>query len=150
MNLTDVYSVDIGRRKKKRVGRGPGSGHGKTSTRGHKGQKARKGYTMRPTFEGGQTPLFRRLPKRGFSNVRFARKFTIINVGDLEELDKSIKEVSAQTLLENGLLDSVGDNGLKILGDGELTRALTVKASKFSASAVQKIEAAGGKVEVID
>ncbi len=150
MNLTDVYAVDIGRRKKKRVGRGPGSGHGKTSTRGHKGQKARKGYTMRATFEGGQTPLFRRLPKRGFSNVRFAKQYTIINVGDLQDVDNSITEISAEMLLENGLLDRVGPNGLKILGDGELTRALTVRASKFSAKAVEKIEAVGGKVEVIN
>jgi large subunit ribosomal protein L15 len=149
MNLTDVYSIDIGRKKKKRIGRGPGSGHGKTSTRGHKGQKARKGYTMRSTFEGGQTPLFRRLPKRGFSNVHFTKKYTILNVGDFEELDKSITEISAEILIENGLLDRVAHNGLKILGDGELTRALTVKASKFSASAVQKIESVGGKVEVI-
>jgi len=150
MNLTDVYAVDIGRRKKKRVGRGPGSGHGKTSTRGHKGQKARKGYTMRATFEGGQTPLFRRLPKRGFSNGRWAKQYTMINVGDLQDVDNSITEISAEMLLENGLLDRVGPNGLKILGDGELTRALTVRASKFSAKAVEKIEAVGGKVEVIN
>ena len=134
MNLTDVYAVDIGRKKAKRVGRGPGSGHGKTSGQGEKGQKARKGYSMRPTFEGGQTPMFRRLPKRGFSNVQFAKNFTIINVGDFEDLDKSITEVS----------------GLKVLGDGELTRPLTVKADKFSAKAIEKIQAAGGKVEVID
>ena len=95
MNLTDVYAVNIGRRKKKRVGRGPGSGHGKTSTQGHKGQKARKGYAMRETFEGGQTPLFRRLPKRGFSNVQFVKKYTIVNVGELQDLDKSITEISA-------------------------------------------------------
>jgi large subunit ribosomal protein L15 len=150
MNLTEVYSVDIGRRKKKRVGRGPGSGHGKTSTRGHKGQRARKGYTMRPTFEGGQTPMFRRLPKRGFSNVLFAKRYTVINVGDLEELDKGITEVSAEMLVEKGLLRKVASCGLKILGDGELTRALTVKAGKFSAKAVEKIQAAGGKVEVTD
>jgi large subunit ribosomal protein L15 len=149
MNLTDVYAVDIGRKKAKRVGRGPGSGHGKTSGQGEKGQKARKGYSMRPTFEGGQTPLFRRLPKRGFSNVQFAKNFTIINVGDLEDLDKSITEVSAEILLENGLLRKVASNGLKVLGDGELTRALTVKAAKFSAKAIEKIQAAGGKVEVI-
>jgi large subunit ribosomal protein L15 len=150
MNLTDVYAVSIGRRKKKRVGRGPGSGHGKTSTQGHKGQKARKGYSMRSTFEGGQTPLFRRLPKRGFSNVQFVKKYTIINVGELQDLDKSIKEISAQTLIENGLLRKVAPNGLKILGDGELTRPLTVKAGKFSAKAVEKIQAAGGTVEVTD
>lgn len=150
MNLTDVYAVNIGRRKKKRVGRGPGSGHGKTSTQGHKGQKARKGYSMRATFEGGQTPLFRRLPKRGFSNVQFVKNYTIINVGEFQDLDKSITEISVQTLLENGLLRKVAPNGLKILGDGELTRPLTVKAGKFSAKAVEKIQAAGGTVEVTD
>ena len=150
MNLTDVYSVNLGRKKKKRVGRGPGSGHGKTATRGHKGQKARKGYTMRPSFEGGQTPFFRRLPKRGFTNAPFTKEYTVINVGDFEDLDKSITEVSAETLVAGGLLGKVAADGLKILGDGELTRALTVKARKFSAKAVEKIQAAGGKVEVTD
>lgn len=149
MNLTDVYSVDIGRKKKKRVGRGPGSGHGKTSTRGHKGQKARKGYAMRATFEGGQTPLFRRLPKRGFSNVNFATRYTVINVRDLQDIDSSISEISPETLLQNGLLRKIAPGGLKVLGDGELTRALTVKAAKFSTKAVEKIQAAGGKVEVL-
>ena len=149
MNLTDVYRVDIGRRKPKRVGRGHGSGHGKTSGRGHKGQKARKGYSMRLTFEGGQTPLFRHLPKRGFSNVNFAKRYTIVNVGDLNRLDESIREVTAEVLVEKGLLRKVARDGLKVLGDGELTRALTVKASKFTRKAVQKIEAAGGKVEVV-
>lgn len=150
MNLTDVYAVDIGRKRRKRVGRGPGSGHGKTSTRGHKGQRSRRGYSMRTTFEGGQTPLFRRLPKRGFSNVNFARRYTIVNVGDLNDLDESITEISGEILVERRLLRKLDRDGLKILGNGELTRALTVKASKFSAKAVEKIEAAGGKVEVIE
>ena len=150
MNLTDIYAVDIGRKKKKRVGRGPGSGHGKTSTRGHKGQKARKGYSMRATFEGGQTPLFRHLPKRGFSNVRFSKKYTIVNVGDLNDVEPDMTEISAETLLEKGLLRKVAQNGLKLLGDGELTRALIVKAARFSGKAREKIEAAGGSVEVLE
>lgn len=150
MNLTDIYAVDIGRKKKKRIGRGPGSGHGKTATRGHKGQKARKGYTMRGTFEGGQTPLFRHLPKRGFSNVHFTKRYTIVNVSDLNQLDDSVTEVSAEILLEKKLLRKVARDGLKVLGDGQLDRALTVKASKFSNAAKTKIEAAGGKVEVVD
>lgn len=147
MNLTDIYAVDIGRKRRKRVGRGPGSGHGKTSTRGHKGQRARKGYSMRITFEGGQTPFFRRLPKRGFSNADFRTRYTIINVGDLAELE-GVTEVSGAMLLEKGLLRKMESGGLKVLGDGELGRALTVKAAKFSKKAVAKIEAAGGKVEV--
>ena len=150
MNLTDIYAVDIGRKKKKRVGRGPGSGHGKTSTRGHKGQKSRKGYSMRATFEGGQTPLFRHLPKRGFSNVIFAKNYTIVNVGDLNELEPDMTEISAEILMEKGLLRKVAKNGLKVLGDGELTRTLTVKAAKFSGKAKEKIEAAGGTVEVLE
>jgi large subunit ribosomal protein L15 len=150
MNLTEVYAIQSGKKKKKRIGRGPGSGHGKTATRGHKGQKARKGYTMRETFEGGQTPLFRRLPKRGFSNVQFTKVYSIINVGDLQDIDQSITEISIESLVENGLLRKTAPNGLKVLADGELTRALTVKARKFSAKAVEKIQAAGGKVEVID
>ena len=147
MNLTDIYAVDIGRKRRKRVGRGPGSGHGKTSTRGHKGQRARKGYSMRITFEGGQTPFFRRLPKRGFSNANFRTHYTIINVGDLAELE-GVTEVSGPMLLEKGLLRKLESGGLKVLGDGELGRALTVKAAKFSKKAAAKIEAAGGKAEV--
>ena len=149
MNLNDVHRGIKKNKARRRIGRGPGSGHGKTSTRGHKGQKSRRGYSMRTTFEGGQTPLFRHLPKRGFSNVNFARKYTIVNVGDLNELDESITEVSGEILVERRLLRKLDRDGLKILGNGELTRALTVKASKFSAKAVEKIEAAGGKVEVI-
>ena len=144
MNLTDIYGVDIGRKRRKRVGRGVGSGHGKTSTRGHKGQKSRTGYSQRPTFEGGQTPFFRRLPKRGFSNVNFARKHTIINVGDLDRLE-GLTEISEQTLLERRVIRKVSPNGLKVLGGGELKRTLMVKARAFSAKAVEKIEAAGGK-----
>ena len=122
------------KRKKKRVGRGSGSGWGKTAGRGHKGQKSRSGGTKGPRFEGGQTPLYRRLPKRGFSNYPFKKTYQVINVGDLERFDQ---EVSKETLGIKGLL--------KVLGFGEINKALTVKADKFSKSAQKKIEAAGGK-----
>ncbi|KPJ57947.1 MAG: 50S ribosomal protein L15 [Planctomycetes bacterium DG_58] len=146
MNLSDVCAVKLKRKRRKRIGRGRGSGHGKTATRGHKGQKARKGYSMRTSFEGGQTPLFKRFPKRGFSNVNFATRYSIINVGDLNELT-DLDQIAPEVLLEKRIIRKLEKGGLKVLGDGEVTRALTVKAHKFSKSAVQKIEAAGGKVE---
>ena len=121
-------------KSKKRVGRGTGSGHGKTCCRGHKGQKSRSGGTKGLRFEGGQTPLYRRLPKHGFSNDPFRREYAVINVADLNAFDG---EVSKETLKITGLL--------KILGGGEIKKALTVKADKFSESAKKKIEAAGGK-----
>jgi large subunit ribosomal protein L15 len=148
MNLTDINKVDLGNKSRKRVGRGRGSGHGKRSTRGDKGQKARKGYSMRAVFEGGQTPMFKRFPKHGFSNAEFARRFSVVNVGDLNEI-ADLAVVTSETLLEKGVLRKIEKSGLKVLGDGEVTRAMTVKANKFSKSAVQKIEAAGGKVEVL-
>ena len=148
MNLTDINKIDKGNKKRKRVGRGVGSGHGKRSTRGDKGQKARKGFSMRGVFEGGQTPMFKRFPKFGFSNENFEKRFTVINVGDLNEL-ADMAEITPTALIEKGTLRKLEKDGLKVLGDGEVTRAMTVKASKFSKSAVQKIEAAGGKVEVI-
>jgi large subunit ribosomal protein L15 len=103
---------------------------------------------MRAVFEGGQTPMFKRFPKRGFSNVNFAVRYTVINIGDLNELTE-LTEVSAEVLVEKGIVRKMEKYGLKVLGDGEITRAITVKANKFSKSAVQKIEAAGGKAEVI-
>jgi len=148
MNLSDVYAVKLGQKRRKRVGRGRGSGHGKTSTRGHKGQKARKGYSMRTSFEGGQTPMFKRFPKHGFSNVVFARRYTVINVGDLNEMTE-LTEVSPEILREKRIVRKLENGGLKVLGDGEVTRPLTVKAHRFSKSAVAKIEAAGGKAEVL-
>jgi large subunit ribosomal protein L15 len=148
MNLTDVYGVKLDRKKRKRVGRGRGSGMGKTSTRGHKGQKARKGYSMRASFEGGQTPMFKRFPKRGFSNVNFATRFSVINVGDLDEL-KDLDVITPEVLIEKKVIKKLEKGGLKVLGDGEVTRAIAVKAQKFSKSAVEKLEAAGGKAEVI-
>ncbi len=148
MNLTDINKVDLGHKQRKRVGRGRGSGHGKRSTRGDKGQKARKGYSMRAVFEGGQTPMFKRFPKRGFSNADFERRFSVINVGDLNEMT-DLSEITPTALMEKGILKKLESEGLKVLGDGEVTRAMTVKANKFSKSAVQKIEAAGGKIEVL-
>ncbi|OGO87619.1 MAG: 50S ribosomal protein L15 [Clostridiales bacterium GWF2_36_10] len=129
-----------------RKGRGIGSGNGKTGGRGHKGQKARSGGGVRPGFEGGQIPLYRKLPKRGFTN-HFAKKYTIINIADLDTFDAG-SVIDLQTLLENGMIKNQFD-GLKVLGNGEITKAFTVKAAIFSASAKEKIEAVGGKAEVV-
>jgi len=135
-------------RSKKRVGRGPGSGMGKTSTRGHKGQKARKGGGTRPGFEGGQTPLYRRLPKRGFKNSRFEKLYSEINLFMLNKFeDNSV--VNIEELLKRGLVNSDKDL-VKILGNGKLEKKLEVHANKFSKSAAEKITAAGGKIVEID
>ena len=128
-----------------RRGRGHGSGNGKTAGKGHKGQKARSG-APRPGFEGGQMPLYRRIPKRGFTNI-WAKEYSIINVEDLNRFEVGT-EVTQELLKQAGMLKQVKD-GIKVLGQGNLTVALTVKADKFSKSAVEKIEAAGGKAEVI-
>lgn len=132
-----------------RKGRGAGSGNGKTAGRGHKGQNARSGGGVRPGFEGGQMPLYRRMPKRGFNNKRFAPQYIEVNVVDLEKFDNGA-EVSAEILRDSGIisLPKVND-GIKILGNGELTKKLTVKATKFTASAKEKIEKAGGTVEEV-
>ncbi len=134
--------------RRKRVGRGPGSGHGKTSCRGHKGQKARSGGGVPAWFEGGQTPIHRRLPKRGFKNPN-PKEYAEINVKTLERYFNDGDVVTPEVLLERRIVRKLGKDGLKVLGDGELTKALTVKAHAFSSSAVKKIEAAGGKVEVL-
>ena len=131
-----------------RKGRGVGSGNGKTAGRGHKGQNARTGGGVRPGFEGGQIPLFRRLPKRGFTNSLFKKEYAIINLETLDKLFNDGDAVSMETLLEKGVIRKEL-NGLKVLGRGEITKKLTVKAAIFSASAKEKIEAAGGKAEVI-
>lgn len=144
MRLNDVKQADLSRKRKKRVGRGPGSGHGKTSGRGQKGAGARTGSGGKSHFEGGGTPLSRRFPKRGFKNP-FGTRYTVINVGDLEERFESGAVVTVERLLETRLISKVGD-GVKVLGDGELTKPLTVQAHKFSRSAVEKIQAAGGSV----
>lgn len=130
----------------KRKGRGPGSGLGKTAGRGHKGQKARSGGGVRPGFEGGQMPLIRRIPKRGFTNI-FAKVYSIVNVKDLEVFEDGTV-VTPELLKEKGIISKLND-GVKILGDGELSKSLTVKAHKFSKAAQEKIEAVGGKAEVI-
>lgn len=147
MNLTDALKVNLPGKRRKRIGRGRGSGHGKTSCRGSKGQRSRSGGKPRLQFEGGQTPLFRRLPKRGFTNI-FKKHYALVNVGDLQRLPEDHEVVDVELLKAARLIKKLED-GLKVLGDGELTRALTVRAHKFSAQAKQKIEGAGGKVEVI-
>lgn len=146
MNLHDLKPAVGARKKEVRVGRGTGSGRGKTSCRGHKGQKARSGGGVRPGFEGGQMPIYRRLPKRGFKNI-WANVYAEVNVETLNRFDDGA-EVDAVALIESGILKNVHD-GIRILGNGELTKKLTVKAQGFTKSAVQKIEAAGGKAEVI-
>jgi large subunit ribosomal protein L15 len=147
MNITDVHKIGIKRKKRWRVGRGESSGSGKTSGRGHKGQKARSGVSFRPYFEGGQMPLVRRLPKRGFSNARFKKLYNIANVGSFDIFQDG-DVVDINKLKESGLVKKELD-GLKILGDGELHKRLIVKAHKFSNSAKEKIEKAGGTIEII-
>ena len=137
-------SVKAGFRK----GRGPGSGNGKTAGKGHKGQNARSGGGVRPGFEGGQLPLYRKLPKRGFKNFRFATKYVIVNVGTLNDNFNDGDVVDCAALLAKGIINKVFD-GVKVLGEGEIAKKLTVKAAIFSASAKEKIEAVGGKTEVV-
>ena len=129
-----------------RKGRGVGSGNGKTAGRGHKGQNARTGGGVRPGFEGGQMPIYRRLPKRGFTNI-FAKKYTSINVEDLNKFDNGT-EITAEVLKENGVIKKIND-GIVVLGRGDLNKKVTIKAKRFSKSAEEKISAAGGKAEVI-
>ena len=147
MKLHELRPSEGAFKTSKRLGRGTGSGLGKTSGKGHKGQNARSGGGVRPGFEGGQLPLFRRLPKRGFSNAMFKVEYSTINVSDLEKFEDGAV-VTPELLKEMGILKKQLA-GVKVLGNGNLTKKLTVKASKFSASAVEKIEAIGGKAEVI-
>ncbi len=146
MRLEELKPSQGARKKAKRVGRGPGSGSGKTASKGHKGQKARSGGVKGPGFEGGQMPLQRRLPKRGFTNI-FRKEYAVVNVGDLARVGGS-GPVTPEVLLEKGLVSDLKD-GIKILGTGEIKTGLTVRAHKFSKSAADKIQAAGGKAEVI-
>lgn len=148
MKLHDIAPAPNSTKSQKRLGRGIGSGLGKTSGKGHKGQNARSGGGVRPGFEGGQMPLIRRLPRRGFNNKIFKKEYNIINVGDLNVFDDKTV-VTAELLLEKNMINKVAPYGLKVLGNGELTKALTVKANKFTDSATQKIVSAGGKVEVL-
>ena len=147
MKLNELRPSEGAFTTKKRVGRGVSSGHGKTSGKGHKGQNARSGGGVRPGFEGGQLPLFRRLPKRGFSNAMFKVEYATINVSDLEKFENGAV-VTPELLKEMGILKKQLA-GVKVLGNGELTKKLTVKANKFSAQAKEKIEAIGGKAGVI-
>jgi large subunit ribosomal protein L15 len=135
-------------RPRKRVGRGPGSGLGKTSGRGEKGQKSRSGFSQRPGFEGGQMPLFRRLPKRGFTNARFRKEYAEVNLERLEVFEAGTI-VTPEVLLKRGVIKKLRD-GVKILAKGDLTKALTVRAHKFSAKAQERIAGLGGKAEVLE
>ena len=145
MKLNELQNLNATARK--RVGRGPGSGTGKTSGKGHKGQNARSGGGVRPGFEGGQLPLFRRLSKRGFNNYNFRTVYATVNVGDLERFEEGTT-VTKELLVEVGLVKKELD-GIKVLGNGILDKKLTVKANSFSKSAIEKIENKGGKAEVI-
>ncbi len=146
MRLHDLAPAEGSTREARRIGRGHGSGWGKTAGKGHKGQNARSGGGVKPGFEGGQTRLARRIPKRGFNNI-FAAKYTAINVCDLEKfVDGTV--VDAELLIAAGVIKNEG-NGIKVLGNGELTTKLTVTAAAYSSSAKEKIEKAGGEAEVI-
>lgn len=147
MKLHNLQNVPGAVHRKKRVGCGEGGGHGKTSGRGGKGQTARSGSSIRPGFEGGQMPLYRKLPHRGFNNYNHRTEIAVLNVGDLALLDASVSEVTAVSLAAAGLIRG-GEKAVKILGDGELNRALKVTAAKFSESAKAKIEKAGGQAIV--
>ena len=147
MKLHELEKNIGAKQRRKIVGRGPGSGLGKTSGKGHKGQNARSGGGVNPVFEGGQLPLYRRLPKRGFSNYVFKTRYATINISDLNRFEDN-------TLVTPALLKEVGlvkkeMNGIKVLGNGELTKKLTIQANKFSKSAIVKIEESGSKIEVI-
>jgi len=146
MNLSELHPPAGQKHKRKRVGRGPGSGLGKTAGRGEKGQKSRSGYSRRLGFEGGQMPLVRRVPKRGFNNI-FRKEFAVINLERLDALEGA--KFSPESLVEAGVIKNLR-SGLKVLGDGEIKRAIEVSAHRVSKSAREKIEAAGGKVELLD
>jgi large subunit ribosomal protein L15 len=147
MELSKLKPKKGARHAKKRVGRGPGSGHGKTAGRGEKGQKSRSGYSRMTGFEGGQMPLHRRLPKRGFTNI-FKKEHVVVNVSDLERFDNGMT-VDEGALRKAGLVKGQTPHGIKVLGDGKLSKKLTVQAAKFSASARKQIEAAGGTCQEI-
>ena len=149
MNLADVRAAYVPRKNRKRVGRGPGSGKGKTAGRGTKGQQSRSGGGTPPGFEGGQMPLYRRLPKRGFNNSKFRTVFAIVNIGQLEGAFEDGATVDSAAIRAANLVNAK-TGPIKILGGGELTKKLVVKADKLSASARQKIEAAGGQISEVE
>jgi len=147
-----LHDVDVGiqkRKKRRRIGRGTGSGHGKTAGKGHKGHSSRQGFKQNPLREGGQMPLGRRVPKRGFVNGAFRKDYATLNVGALEARFEAGATVDEAALRASGLVKGRHDDGVKLLGDGELTKALTIHATKFSATAVAKITAAGGRAVVV-
>ena len=147
MDIQTLSPAKNSNRKSFRVGRGIGSGLGKTSGSGHKGQNARSGGGVRPGFEGGQLPLIRKVPIRGFNNYNFRKQYATVNVGDLEAFDANTV-ITQELLYETRVIGKIMPYGLKVLGDGELTKPLTIKAAKFTKSAVEKIEKVGGKTEV--
>ena len=147
MKLHELSPAEGSVKENFRKGRGAGSGNGKTAGKGHKGQNARSGGGVRPGFEGGQLPLYRKLPKRGFNNYRFGKCYSVVNVQSLNKFNDG-DVVDCAALLAAGLINKCND-GIKVLGEGELTKKLTVKAAVFSASAKEKIEAVGGKTEVV-
>jgi large subunit ribosomal protein L15 len=149
MQLHDVHQGIHKHKKRKRIGRGIGSGHGKTSTKGHKGHSSRQGFKHHPLSEGGQMPLARRVPKRGFVNGAFRKDYAVVNLSALEPCFAAGTVVDEAALRARGLVKGRHDDGVKILGDGELTKPLTVHAAKFSGSAVTKINAAGGQAVVV-
>ena len=148
MNIQSLKPAENSRFSQKRLGRGIGSGLGKTSGKGHKGQNARSGGGVRIGFEGGQMPLVRKLPRRGFNNSNFAKQYSIVNVSELNKFDENAV-VDSNSLIEKGILSKVEEYGVKILGNGKLEKALTVKANKFSESALKKIKKAGGTIEEV-
>src|SRR6267142_3587339 len=147
MKLSDLRPAPGAKRRRKRIGRGPGSGHGKTSTKGNKGHNARSGGGKAGGFEGGQMPLYRRLPKRGFLPFGGKTEFAIVNVGELATRFAAGSVVDPETLVTNGLIRKSGRGAVKVLGDGDVAHALTVRVHKVSEAAKQKLEAAGGRVE---
>ena len=149
MRIEDLRPAPGSTKKRKRIGRGPGSGHGKTSGKGHKGLNARSGGGARPGFEGGQMPLYRRLPKRGFLPYGGKTEFAIVNVKDLAARFAKDSVVDPDALVSSGLIRKSGRGAVKVLGDGDVAHALTVRVHKVSESAKQKLEAAGGRVEVL-
>ena len=148
MNVQSLRPAENSRFSKKRLGRGIGSGLGITSGKGHKGQNARSGGGVRVGFEGGQMPLVRKLPRRGFNNANFKKQYSIINLSDLNRFEAN-SVVDANALIEKGIFSKIEEYGVKVLGNGNIDKALTIKASKFSKSALEKIEKAGGKAEEV-
>ncbi len=149
MQLHDVHQGIHKRKKRKRIGRGVGSGHGKTSTKGHKGHSSRQGFKLSPIFEGGQMPLARRVPKRGFVNGAFKKSYAIVNIADIEDRFEAGAVIDEKALRSSGLVKGQAFDGIKILGDGEVSKKFEIHATKFSESAAAKIAAVGGKTVVV-